>query len=93
MAVKVLHDDKVVVHAIKTEDAASGKIPLFPTGTRYHDCPDAVKRKEGKEWVPGTFVDGVSLYGTPIQLKSSLLRTGDDTEWKVEWFRIDGYKY
>ena len=89
MVVKVLHDDKVVVHAVNTEDAASLNIPLFPTGTRYHDWTDAGKRKEGKEWVPGTFVDGIPLDGTPIRLNFSPLRAGDDKEWKVDWLRAD----
>ena len=93
MVMKVLHDNKVVVSAINARNPASRDIPLFPTGTRYHDCPEAVKKKGGREWVPGKFVDGVPLNGTLIQLKFSPLRTENGIEWTVEWFRIDGYKH
>lgn len=92
MVVKVLHENHLVIYAINSEDPASHNIPLFPTGTRYHDCPDAVKRKGGKEWVPGRFVDGVPLNGTPVQLKFIPRGTGNVTEWNVNWFRIDGHK-
>ena len=93
MVVKVLDNDKVVVHAVNTEGAASLNIPLSPTGTHYYDCLDAAKRKGGKEWVPGKFVDGVPQNGTPIQLNFSPPKTGYETKWKVHWFRIDGHKY
>ena len=86
-------DDKITVHAVNPKIPTSDKIPCFPTGTRYHDCSDAVKRKGGKEWVPGKFVDGIPLNGTPIQLKFPPWRTENGTEWKVEWLRIDGYNY
>ena len=92
MVMKVLHDDKVIVHAINPEDPAFQNISSFTNGTRYLDCPDAVERKGGKEWVPGEFVDGVPLNGTPIQMEFFPRRTGDDTEWRFDWFRIDGYK-
>ena len=88
MVMKVLHDDKVVVSAINARNLASRDIPLLPTGTRKHDCPEAVMRKEGREWVPGKFVDGVPLNGTPIRLKFSPRSTGNGTEW-ARWLKID----
>ena len=93
MVVQVLNDDKVVVSAINAGDPASRDIPLLPTGTRYHDCSGAVQRKGGKEWVPGNFVNGVPLNGTPIQLKFSPWTTENGAGWKVDWFRIDRYIY
>ena len=91
MVVKVINDNTVVVSAINAGDSASRDVPLFPTGTRYHDCLDAVKRKGGKEWVPGKFVDGIPLNGTPVKLRFSPWTTESGKEWKVDWFRIDGY--
>ena len=88
MVVKVLINNTVVVHAINTENPASNNVPFFPTGTRYHDCPEAVKRKEGREWVPGKFVDGVPLNGTPIRLKFYPQSTGNGTEW-ARWLKLD----
>ena len=89
MVVQVLHDDKVTIHAINSKDPTSCDIPMFPTGTLFHDCQDAVKRKRGKEWVPGKFEDGVPLTGTTVHLTFSSQKTENGTEWKVDWFRWD----
>ena len=47
----------------------------------------------GKDWRPGGFDDrDVPRNGTPIHFKFSPTRTENGTEWKVDWFRVDGYK-